>query len=591
MAAPAIVVDDVSKMFRLYHDRNQSLKAAVMRGRRARYEEFLALDGRVARGRAGHHLRADRRERLGQEHAVEVHGPHPAARPGHASQVNGKISALLELGAGFHPELSGKENVYLNGAILGLGSKQIDQRVRRHRRVRRAREVHRHAGEELLVGHVRAPRASRWPSTSTPTSCWSTRCWPWATRQFQRRCNEKFAELRAADKTIVVVSHGLAAMRLICDQIAWFEHGQLRLIGDAGDVIDHYIAEVQVDRQDDGGPATAGARVRCRSTRSRSSGPAARPPTGSTPARRSSSASTTSAHEPVERPGVRPGHPQHRGPAGQRAQQPRGRPVADPRSTASGVVDITVERLMLLPGTYDLTTSVYDHAIVHPFDFRQKVAALPGRPGHTARELRRGHVARRPVAERGTPAEPAPERRPMTGARRRRRIVVATADTLTERMAGPAIRAWRIASELAARPRRQAGVDSAGPTSPTTTSRSATCPQGASWRALVEWCDIFVFQGWVMAGQSCFDRTDRIFVVDVYDPLHLEQLEQGREVDEDGRWRHVTDATAVLNEQLAQGRLLPVRQPEAARPVDGPPGLARSGQPGHLRRRSRASTR
>ena len=74
------------------------------------------------------------------------------------STCDGKMSALLELGAGFHPELSGRENVYLNGAILGLSKKRARRAVRRDRRLRRPRAVHRHAGEELLVGHVRAAR-------------------------------------------------------------------------------------------------------------------------------------------------------------------------------------------------------------------------------------------------------------------------------------------------------------------------------------------------------------------------------------------------------------------------------------------------
>ncbi len=94
---------------------------------------------------------------------------------------------------------------------------------------------------------------SRSPSTSTPTSCWSTRCWPWATSSSSVGATRSSPSCGPPDKTIVVVSHGLAAMRLICDQIAWFEHGHLRLTGDAADVIDHYIAEVQLDRQDDAG--------------------------------------------------------------------------------------------------------------------------------------------------------------------------------------------------------------------------------------------------------------------------------------------------------------------------------------------------
>jgi glycosyltransferase involved in cell wall biosynthesis len=145
---------------------------------------------------------------------------------------------------------------------------------------------------------------------------------------------------------------------------------------------------------------------------------------------------------------------------------------------------------------------------------------------------------------------------PSPAPRPRSRVVVATADALTERMAGPAIRAWRIALELSAEHEVKL----------VSTSRAdithdrfeiVQVPPGRGLAALVEWSDVFVFQGWVMAGQRYFQRPDRIFVVDVYDPLHLEQLEQGRDVvdaqGEDGRWRQVFDATAVLNEQLARG--------------------------------------
>ena len=72
--------------------------------------------------------------------------------------THGRVAALLELGAGFNPELTGRENVFMNASILGLSKKRHREDLRRDRRVRRAREVHRHAGAALLVGHVRAAR-------------------------------------------------------------------------------------------------------------------------------------------------------------------------------------------------------------------------------------------------------------------------------------------------------------------------------------------------------------------------------------------------------------------------------------------------
>src|SRR5205814_10383718 len=124
---PVIVVDGVTKRFRLYDERNQSLKAAMMRGRRARFEELLALDdvsltvtegttiGLIGENGSGKSTLLKCMARILRPDAGKI-------------TVDGKISALRQLGAGFHPELSGRENVYLNGSILGLPTKEIDRR-------------------------------------------------------------------------------------------------------------------------------------------------------------------------------------------------------------------------------------------------------------------------------------------------------------------------------------------------------------------------------------------------------------------------------------------------------------------------------
>jgi glycosyltransferase involved in cell wall biosynthesis len=133
----------------------------------------------------------------------------------------------------------------------------------------------------------------------------------------------------------------------------------------------------------------------------------------------------------------------------------------------------------------------------------------------------------------------------------RHRIVVATRDALAPRMAGPGIRAWNMARELAKEHEvRLVSLTHARLTDPTFSIEQVDENGIAD---LVEWCDIFVFQGWVMHGRECFERDDRIFVIDVYDPLHLEQLEQSRDVGEYNRRRAVIGATAVLNEQMGRG--------------------------------------
>jgi glycosyltransferase involved in cell wall biosynthesis len=133
----------------------------------------------------------------------------------------------------------------------------------------------------------------------------------------------------------------------------------------------------------------------------------------------------------------------------------------------------------------------------------------------------------------------------------RLRVVVATADSITAKMAGPAIRAWRVAQELALDHEvRLVSLTRAELADPLF---SVEVVRHADVNDLVDWCDVFVFQGWVMAGLESFQRSDKVFVADIYDPLHLEQLEQARDDGERIRRRAVRDATAVLNEQLLRG--------------------------------------
>ena len=140
---------------------------------------------------------------------------------------------------------------------------------------------------------------------------------------------------------------------------------------------------------------------------------------------------------------------------------------------------------------------------------------------------------------------------PATGFGPRRRIVIATRDALAPRMAGPGIRALHLAEAMAAHHEvRLVSVMQADLTHPAFSIELIDPSEVAD---LVEWCDIFVFQGSVMAGQDCFERTDRIFAIDIYDPMHLEQLEQSRDHVEHERRKAVNAGTRTLNESLLRG--------------------------------------
>ena len=371
--ANAITVRNVSKKFRLYNDRNQSLKATFSRGRRARYENFQALDDVSLEIEQGTTYGLIGENGSGKSTLLKCMAR--ILRPEQGSiEVVGKVSALLELGAGFHPELSGRENVYLNAAILGLSGKEV---------TRKFDDIVEFAGlEQFIDSPVKNYSSGMYVRLGfsvainvDPDVLLVDEVLAVGDEQFQRRCNEKFSELRERGKTIVVVSHGMSAMRTICDQVAWLEHGVLQQVGDAGEVIDSYIAEVQTDRQevadDDGLGARWGSgeavieQVELVGTDGR---PTTRVNTGDPVTVRIH----FDAHEPIERPvfgfaiftleGMLITGPNTRE-AG----------LACDRIHGPGVVELTIPQLMLLPGTYDISVSLYDHAITHPYDFRQKV--------------------------------------------------------------------------------------------------------------------------------------------------------------------------------------------------------------------------
>ena len=195
--------------------------------------------------------------------------------------------------------------------------------LRRDRGLRWSRALYRRAGQELLVGHVCAARASRWRSTSIPTSCWSTRCWRWATRRSSASATRSSPSCATQGKTIVLVSHGLGMVQNLCDRVAWFSHGHLMQVGRPREVIEAYTETVQVDRQvDEEGHTAVGFRRgpdRLRSSCWIETG---------RPANRVHGGATASfrlhyeMEEPIERPGVRPVHSHHRRLRGVERPQP-----------------------------------------------------------------------------------------------------------------------------------------------------------------------------------------------------------------------------------------------------------------------------
>lgn len=128
------------------------------------------------------------------------------------------------------------------------------------------------------------------------------------------------------------------------------------------------------------------------------------------------------------------------------------------------------------------------------------------------------------------------------------RVLVVTGEPLLERMAGPAIRAREIAHALA--PEHEVRLLSTAGVKVTSDEFGVVHATGQQLRAQTDWADVIVFQGFLLEGAPWLKDSSKILVADVYDPMHLEQLEQARDLGEEGRLHSVKETTRVLNEQL-----------------------------------------
>lgn len=385
MTDPAVVVDDVSKHFRLYHDRNQSLKAIVMRGGRARFEEFWALRDVSLEVPQGSTFGFIGTNGSGKSTLLKCIARILTPDAGSIT-TRGKVSALLELGAGFHPELSGRENVYLNGSILGLSKAELD---------RRFDDIVEFAGlERFIDSPVKNYSSGMYVRLGfsvainvDPDVLLVDEVLAVGDEQFQRRCNERFADLKAQGRTIVVVSHSLGTVRSMCDSVAWLDNGILRSVGSAAGVIDEYLAEVNQNRGEE--PHSTEGRWGGRELQidevsliGADGSPTRSIQTGDQATIRIRYSTDQVITEPsfgleihtVEGMTVT-------------APNTREAGLVPPTLTGSGHVDLVIPRVMLLPGTYDISATATDKSALHVFDHHQRTFRFDvnaGTPHETA---------------------------------------------------------------------------------------------------------------------------------------------------------------------------------------------------------------
>lgn len=228
-------------MYRLYQERNQYLKSAVLAGRRNRYEEFWALNDVTLKIEQGETFGIIGSNGSGKSTLLKCLAGILVPESGNIA-VNGTLTALLELGAGFHPELSGLENIYLNGAILGMSRSQIDARLD---------EIVDFSGLAKFIGSPVKNYSSGMvvrlgfsiASSVDPEILLIDEVLAVGDEAFQRRCGERIEEFRRDGRTIILVSHGLSQIQQLCTTTAWLDGGRLRRVGSTNEVLSEYLGE------------------------------------------------------------------------------------------------------------------------------------------------------------------------------------------------------------------------------------------------------------------------------------------------------------------------------------------------------------
>lgn len=245
-----IEFSNVSKRFMLHKDERRTVQERVigLLRRRPPGTEFWALRDVSFQVKEGQSLGLVGHNGAGKSTALKLITRILEPTSGNV-RTRGRIAALLELGSGFHPDLSGRENLYLYGSLMGLSRREMEQRLP---------EIIAFADiDEFLdteIKHYSSGMYTRLAFAAAtavdPDILITDEVLAVGDEAFQRKCMERIYDFRRAGKTIIFVSHALEAVRSLCDVAVWLDHGEQRAYGPAGEVIDAYLADVNRKEQE-----------------------------------------------------------------------------------------------------------------------------------------------------------------------------------------------------------------------------------------------------------------------------------------------------------------------------------------------------
>jgi len=236
----AIKVDHVYKSFNVYYDRANTLKERLL---------FLARNKRKEKRQILNDINLE----IKQGETVALIGVNGSGKstllklmtqiifPNKGTiETKGKLTSLLELGAGFHPDFSGRENIYFNSSIFGLTRKEIDARLDQIIEFSELRE--------FIDNPVRTYSSGMYMRLAFSVAInvdadilLIDEILSVGDQHFQEKCFNKMRELRKQKKTMVFVTHSMESVKNLCDRAIWLDNGKIRMDGNTAEVVDEYL--------------------------------------------------------------------------------------------------------------------------------------------------------------------------------------------------------------------------------------------------------------------------------------------------------------------------------------------------------------
>ena len=252
---PAIELENVIRVYQKYSARHrfQTFKSALVRGdlfRTLKADELVtAVDNISLRVEKGMTFGVIGENGSGKSTLLKLVAGIAKPTSGWV-RVQGKISALIELGAGFHPEITGRENVFINGIMLGLSKKEIS---RKFDEIVRFAEL-----EDFIDAPVKTYSSGMYMRLGfsvainvNPDVLLIDEVLAVGDAAFVPRCLDRIDDFRRRKKTILFVSHDLATVEKICDKVAWMKGGKIQMLGEPKRVVDAYLQDIAAMQEED----------------------------------------------------------------------------------------------------------------------------------------------------------------------------------------------------------------------------------------------------------------------------------------------------------------------------------------------------